>query len=73
MKRTADPPDRNLGVPRPSGPSVGQVLVLALLVVLLLVLASVASIVPVAVPVVGAFLIVNLLIGWLLYRSTHDR
>jgi hypothetical protein len=59
--------------PRPGGPTVGQVLVVALLIVLVLVIAYLAGIVPVVVLVVASFITVNLLIGWLLYRNTHDR
>jgi hypothetical protein len=37
------------------------------------VIAYLAGIVPVVVLVVASFITVNLLIGWLLYRNTHDR
>jgi hypothetical protein len=60
-------------MPRPGGVTVGQVLVGALLIVLVLVIAYLAGIVPVVVLVVASFITVNLLIGWLLYRNTHDR
>lgn len=70
---TVGPAGSGRRIPPPTGPSVGQVLVAALLVVLITVGAYLVGIVSVVVLVVVPFITVNLLIGWLLYRSTHDR